>query len=93
MQNQRDPHIDSQTINSYQQDGVVLLKGVFRPWIESLAAGVSELMANPSEYGHARTVVPKDAPPRSFRIIATGRGSLTLNALSCIRRRRKSPQR
>ena len=39
MQNQRDPHIDSQTINSYQQDGVVLLKGVFRPWIESLAAG------------------------------------------------------
>jgi hypothetical protein len=27
MQNQRDPHIDSQTIDSYQQDGVVLLKG------------------------------------------------------------------
>ena len=24
MQNQRDPHIDSQTIDSYQQDGVVL---------------------------------------------------------------------
>ncbi|EPN6624759.1 phytanoyl-CoA dioxygenase family protein [Raoultella ornithinolytica] len=67
MQNQRDPHIDSQTINSYQQDGVVLLKGVFRPWIESLAAGVSELMANPSEYGHARTVVPKDGSAPFFQ--------------------------
>ncbi|HDT6594182.1 phytanoyl-CoA dioxygenase family protein [Raoultella ornithinolytica] len=67
MQNQRDPHIDSQTINSYQQDGVVLLKGVFRPWIESLAAGVAELMANPSEYGHARTVVPKDGSAPFFQ--------------------------
>ncbi|EMW5170236.1 phytanoyl-CoA dioxygenase family protein [Raoultella sp. XY-1] len=67
MQNQRDPHIDSQTIDSYQQDGVVLLKGVFRPWIESLAAGVSELMANPSEYGHARTVVPKDGSAPFFQ--------------------------
>ncbi|VTN04831.1 Uncharacterised protein [Raoultella ornithinolytica] len=27
MQNQRDPHIDSQTIDSYQQHGVVLLEG------------------------------------------------------------------
>ena len=67
MQNQRDPHIDSQTIDSYQQDGVVLLKGVFRPWIESLAAGVAELMANPSEYGHARTVVPKDGSAPFFQ--------------------------
>ncbi|HAT3642282.1 phytanoyl-CoA dioxygenase family protein [Raoultella ornithinolytica] len=67
MQNQRDPHIDSQTIDSYQQDGVVLLKGVFRPWIESLAAGVAELMANPSEYGHARTVVPKDGSSPFFQ--------------------------
>ena len=67
MQNQRDPHIDSQTIDSYQQHGVVLLKGVFRPWIESLAAGVAELMANPSEYGHARTVVPKDGSAPFFQ--------------------------
>lgn len=67
MQNQRDPHIDSQTIDSHQQDGVVLLKGVFRPWIESLAAGVAELMANPSEYGHARTVVPKDGSAPFFQ--------------------------
>lgn len=67
MQNQRDPHIDSQIIDSYQQDGVVLLKGVFRPWIESLAAGVAELMANPSEYGHARTVVPKDGSAPFFQ--------------------------
>ncbi|HAT1610456.1 TPA: phytanoyl-CoA dioxygenase [Raoultella planticola] len=67
MQNQRDPHIDSQTIDSYQQDGVVLLKGIFRPWIDSLAAGVAELMANPSEYGHARTVVPKDGSAPFFQ--------------------------
>jgi hypothetical protein len=40
---------------------------VFRPWIESLAAGVAELMANPSEYGHARTVVPKDGSAPFFQ--------------------------
>ncbi|MGS3450571.1 phytanoyl-CoA dioxygenase family protein [Klebsiella electrica] len=67
MQNQRVPDIDSQTIDSYQTDGVVLLKGVFTPWIESLAAGVAELMANPSEYGHARTVVPKDGSAPFFQ--------------------------
>jgi hypothetical protein len=30
MQNQRVPNIDSQTIDSYQTDGVVLLKGCLR---------------------------------------------------------------
>lgn len=93
MQNQRDPHIDSQTIDSYQQDGVVLLKGVFRPWIESLAAGVAELMPTPASMATPARWCRKMAPPRFFRIIVTGRESLTLNALSCIRRRRKSPLR
>ncbi|MFK3704033.1 ectoine hydroxylase-related dioxygenase (phytanoyl-CoA dioxygenase family) [Raoultella sp. BIGb0138] len=67
MQNQRYSHRDQQTIDSYQTDGVVLLKGVFTPWIESLASGVAELMANPSEYGHARTVVPKDGSAPFFQ--------------------------
>lgn len=67
MQNQRVPGIDAQTIDRYQTDGVVLLKGVFAPWIESLATGVAQLMANPSEYGHARTVVPKDGSAPFFQ--------------------------
>ena len=49
----------------------MLLKGVFTPWIESLSRGVAALMANPSEYGHARTVISRTARRRFFRTIAT----------------------
>lgn len=59
MQNPNSPLIDQQTVDRWQADGVVLLKGVFTPWIESLSRGVAALMANPSEYGHARTVIPE----------------------------------
>ncbi len=67
MHNQRYPQIDRQTIDTYQTDGVVLLKGAFTAWIDGLANGVAELMANPSEYGHARTVVPKDGSAPFFQ--------------------------
>ncbi|MEZ6323466.1 phytanoyl-CoA dioxygenase family protein [Klebsiella pneumoniae] len=67
MHNQHSPHIDQATVDRWQADGVVLLKGVFTPWVERLAEGVTALMASPSEYGHARTVSPKDGSPPFFQ--------------------------
>jgi len=67
MQKHQHSIIDSDTINTFQTDGVVLLKGVFTPWIDALASGISKLMANPSEYGHARTVIPKDGSAAFFQ--------------------------
>ncbi|HBQ6652357.1 TPA: phytanoyl-CoA dioxygenase family protein, partial [Klebsiella quasipneumoniae subsp. quasipneumoniae] len=67
MHNQHSPHIDQATVDCWQADGVVLLKGVFTPWVERLAEGVTALMASPSEYGHARTVIPKDGSPPFFQ--------------------------
>ena len=93
MHNQPSPHIDQATIDRWQADGAVLLKGVFTPWVERLAEGVTALMASPSEYGHARTVIPKDGSPPFFRITATGRGSRRLASLSSSRPPPKSPRR
>lgn len=67
MQNHQHPRVELDTINTWQAEGVVLLKGVFTPWIDSLASGVSTLMANPSQYGHARTVIPKDGSAPFFQ--------------------------
>lgn len=67
MQKLYSPQIDEQTIKTYQTEGAVLLKGIFTPWIETLATGVTELMADPSEYGHARTVIPKDGSAPFFQ--------------------------
>lgn len=47
MHNQHSPHIDQATIDRWQADGAVLLKGVFTPWVERLAEGVTALMAQP----------------------------------------------
>ncbi len=62
MHNQHSPHIDQATIDRWQADGAVLLKGVFTPG-SSASPKVTALMASPSEYGHARTVIPKDGSP------------------------------
>lgn len=83
--------IDDQTVETFQKDGVVLLKGVFKPWVDTLAQGISELMANPSEYGFARTVIPKDGSAPFSRIIATGPGSKHLKTLYLIPRPLKLP--
>ena len=38
-------------IESFQQDGVILLRGAFADWIEILRAGVDYNMANPGPWG------------------------------------------
>ena len=45
------PLITQDHVESYQRDGVVLIKGLFRDDVEALRKGVETNMATPSEYG------------------------------------------
>ncbi|MCS5931114.1 hypothetical protein LNQ03_00290 [Klebsiella pneumoniae subsp. pneumoniae] len=63
------------------------------PWVERLAEGVTALMASPSEYGHARTVIPQRWFAAFFRTTATGRGSRRLASLSFSQRPPRSRRR
>ncbi|WKX27628.1 phytanoyl-CoA dioxygenase family protein [Tatumella ptyseos] len=59
--------IDDHSVETFQKDGVVLFKGLFKGWINPLSEGIDELMANPSEYGIARTVIPTDGSAPFFQ--------------------------
>ncbi len=52
-------------IDRFQADGVLLLRGVFRDWVEPLRAGVAANMANPSPL--ERTVRPADGSAWFFQ--------------------------
>ena len=48
--------IDSALINqteaeTFQRDGVVLIKGLFKDWVEPLRAGIAHNMKEPGDYG------------------------------------------
>jgi ectoine hydroxylase-related dioxygenase (phytanoyl-CoA dioxygenase family) len=42
--------VSKTTIDAYQRDGAVLIKGLFRNWVETLRAGVEENMRSPGPY-------------------------------------------
>ena len=42
--------VDETTIEAYQRDGAVLIKGLFRDWVETLREGVEENMRHPGPY-------------------------------------------
>ena len=42
--------IDRSQIASYQADGVLLIKGLFRDWVETIRAGIERNMADPGPY-------------------------------------------
>lgn len=48
--------ITDQQIEDFQRDGAVLIKGVFKDWVDTMAAGVERNMANPSEYASENSV-------------------------------------
>lgn len=52
-------------IERFQNDGVLLLRGVFRDWVEPLRAGVAANMASPSPF--ERTVKPADGSAWFFQ--------------------------
>ncbi len=41
-------HISAETINAFRRDGAAVLRGVFTDWVETLRAGVSRNLAEPS---------------------------------------------
>ena len=42
------PEISPQQVDDFQHDGVLLLRGVFRGWVQTLAEGIEANMADPS---------------------------------------------
>jgi hypothetical protein len=40
-------NMSDSTVTAFQEDGVVVLRGVFRDWVEPLPQGVAEIMAHP----------------------------------------------
>jgi ectoine hydroxylase-related dioxygenase (phytanoyl-CoA dioxygenase family) len=57
--------IDSELIATYQREGVVVLRGIFRDWVDRLAAGIAQVRARPSEF--ERSVHPKDGTASFFQ--------------------------
>ena len=43
--------VDVRTVETFQRDGVVLLQGVFRDWIDRLRAGVERNLRDPGPFG------------------------------------------
>ena len=42
--------IDPQTVDAFQRDGAVLIKGLFADWIDDIAAGIEQNMSEPGPY-------------------------------------------
>ena len=42
--------ITEDMITAYQRDGVVLIKGLWADWVDTLRAGIDRNMADPSEF-------------------------------------------
>lgn len=58
-------NVSDSTVADFQKDGVAVLRGVFRDWVESLSRGVAEVMAHPSP--RERSVQPKDESAPFFQ--------------------------
>ena len=62
------PHheVQSGTIDRFQEDGVVLLSGLFREWVDPLAAGLDRVLQSPHEYAFPCDSTDTDEPGRFF---------------------------
>ncbi|OED44749.1 phytanoyl-CoA dioxygenase [Chromatiales bacterium (ex Bugula neritina AB1)] len=47
--------LSDDTVNDFNRDGAVVLRGVFTDWIEPLQSGVEQNMADPGEFGKIYT--------------------------------------
>ena len=55
-------YLTKEQIDSYKRDGVIIVRDVFKPWINSLQIGFEKVLENPGP--HARdNVVVDDAVP------------------------------
>jgi ectoine hydroxylase-related dioxygenase (phytanoyl-CoA dioxygenase family) len=57
--------ISAATVAEFQTDGVVVLRNVFRDWVDALAAGVAAVMESPSAL--ERSYQPKDGSAPFFQ--------------------------
>ena len=57
--------IAESTVSDFQKDGVAVLRGVFRDWVEPLCEGVAQVMAQPSPL--ERSYQPKDGSAPFFQ--------------------------
>lgn len=64
-------HIDDQDIETFDKDGVILLRGVFKDWVDPLRAGIDQLMQDPSP--RERSVQPADGSARFFQDLCNWR--------------------
>jgi ectoine hydroxylase-related dioxygenase (phytanoyl-CoA dioxygenase family) len=58
-------YISDSTVTDFQREGVVVLRGLFRDWVEPLSRGVAEVMATPSQL--ERSYQPKDGSAPFFQ--------------------------
>lgn len=61
--------VTEEMVETYQRDGVVLIRGLWADWVEMLRAGVARNMANPT----SQMATLKPGERISSTIIATGR--------------------
>ena len=48
--------ITAEQIADFQRDGAVVVRGVFKDWVDTLAEGVAQNMADPGEYASENEV-------------------------------------
>ena len=53
-------------IETYQRDGVVILRGAFTEWVEPLRAGLERNLADPEAYRYPCESLPEGTPGRFF---------------------------
>jgi ectoine hydroxylase-related dioxygenase (phytanoyl-CoA dioxygenase family) len=58
-------NITDDVVADFQKDGVVIVRGVFRDWVDTLAEGVAEVMKRPSTL--ERSYQPKDGSAAFFQ--------------------------
>ena len=58
-------NIADSTVADFRKDGVVVLRDIFRDWVEPLSQGVAEVMAHPSPL--ERSYQPKDGSAPFFQ--------------------------
>ena len=70
-----DSVIDRSEVETFQRDGVVIIRGLFKDWVDSLCAGVEHNMQQPGEFGKT---TPKKGRADTF-LVTTAIGSVFLS--------------
>ena len=52
-------HLSQQQIKEYQNNGVIIIKDIFKDWIEPLRKGFQKVLDNPSKHGRENVTADK----------------------------------